>query len=94
MRINNITYTPLAVNFTAKKREGKNNHYVSPVRAGLTTAAIWGGFGVVFENVSKALTKTLKSDKKSSLVLNGGCALVFGSIDAFKTAVRNKKAAD
>ena len=93
MRINNITYTP-TVNFTAKKREGKNNHYVSPVRAGLTTAVIWGGFGVVFEQVSKKLTKALKSDKKSSLVLNGGCALVFGMIDGVKTAIRNKKAAE
>ncbi len=87
MRINRIT--PL--HFTAQKQDRKN--YVSPIKAGLTTAVIWGGFGVVFEQVSKKLTKVLKSDKKSSFVLNGGCAVVFGMIDGIKTAIRNKKAA-
>lgn len=91
MKVNNITYYPKTTFCAEKNGNRKEKYYTSPIKAGLTTALIWGGFGVVFEQVSKKLTKTLKSNKKSSIILNGGCALVFGLIDGIKTAIRNKK---
>lgn len=84
MRVNKITYTPQ--NFCGKKQKKVE----SPLKVGLTTTAVWTGFGFAFQVITNKATKLLKSEKKASILINVGLAAVFGIIDAVKTAKRNK----
>lgn len=90
MRINKITSTPNAVNFTADKNS-KDKH-VSAFRTGLTTTVLWFGIGYGSDKVmSKMLGKYVKSDPKSSLIMNGTLSAIFGVADGIRAKIKNKK---
>ncbi len=88
MRINQITYTPRT--FCGKKSEKTEKKTISPIKAGLTTTAIWLGFGFAFQEVTNRLSKAIKSDKKASIIINVGCAVIFGAIDTVRAVIRKK----
>lgn len=85
MKLNRINSITPCVSFRAQKNQIKHNNS-APVKAGLTTAGVWFGFGVGLDLLSRKCHFS-KSPFKNSLAINGiigGAAGIFTAIKGCK----------
>lgn len=88
MKIQNINYTNRNINFN--KNNNKKKHQPSPIKEGGKTAAIWLGFGLGFDYVSRKCVVFKNSPIKNSLFINGTLAVLAGGVTTIKSLVRVK----